>query len=210
MTIAFDSTRRRRRQPDEVRTEAIAAARQLLVAGGPDAVTLQSVAAALNMAHGNIAHHFGSAANLQATLADTLIADMLTAVREGTNRLRAGAITEGDLVDLVFDRFESQGIGRLIGWLAAQGNDQLETMYERLGKVPAELSETTAAGSVLTPEALPKVIAIIVMAGLSASLIGRGMLSALDLPANFSRQRATEYLMRWRHSGGTADHPVES
>tara|TARA_R100001126_G_C4834754_1_gene153720 strand:+ start:212 stop:841 length:630 start_codon:yes stop_codon:yes gene_type:complete len=209
MTIALDTARRRRRNPDDVRTEAIAAARQLLVTGGPDAVTLQSVAGALNMAHGNIAHHFGSAANLQTALADALIADMVAAVREGTNRLRTGAITEADLVGLIFDRFERDGVGRLIGWLAAQGSDRLDTMYRHLAKVPAELGQTPEGGG-LTRDALPKVVAIIVMAALSASLIGPGTLAALELPENFSRERATEYLMRWRHSGSGAEHPIES
>ena len=209
MTIALDTTRRRRRNPDDVRTEAIAAARQLLVTGGPDAVTLQSVAGALNMAHGNITHHFGSAANLQTALADALIADMIAAVREGTNRLRTGAITETDLVDLIFDSFERDGVGRLIGWLAAQGSDRLDTMYRHLAKVPAQLGQTPE-GSGLTPDAMPKVVAIIVMAALSASLIGPGTLAALDLPENFARERATEYLMRWRHSGGSSENPIES
>ncbi|GAM07500.1 TetR/AcrR family transcriptional regulator [Novosphingobium sp. MBES04] len=208
MTIELETTPRRRRHPDAVRTEAIAAARQLLVTGGPDAVTLQSVAGALNMAHGNITHHFGSAANLQTALADALIADMIAAVREGTNKLRIGAITEADLVDLIFDRFESDGVGRLIGWLAAQGSDRLDTMYQHLAKVPAELGQTPEGG--LTPEALPKVVAIIVMAALSASLIGPGTLAALDLPETFSRERATDYLMHWRHSGGSAEQPIES
>lgn len=208
MTIALDTARRRRRHPDDVRSEAIAAARQLLVTGGPDAVTLQSVARALNMAHGNIAHHFGSAANLQTALAEALIADMIAAVREGTNRLRTGAITEADLVDLIFDRFESDGVGRLIGWLAAQGSDRLDAMYQRLGEVPAELAEAGEHGGLLAPQALPKVVAIIVMAALSGSLIGAGTLAALGLPANFSRERATDYLIRSRHSGDTPNSPA--
>ena len=82
-------------------------------------------------------------------------------------------------------------------------------MYRHLAKVPAELGQTPE-GSGLTRDALPKVVAIIVMAALSASLIGPGTLAALGLPENFSRERATEYLMRWRHSGGGAEHPIES
>ena len=70
MTIAMISARRRRRQPDELREEAIAAALGILVADGPGAITLQSVAAALGMTHGSITHHFGTAANLQAAVAD--------------------------------------------------------------------------------------------------------------------------------------------
>ncbi|MCI1141279.1 TetR family transcriptional regulator [Sphingomonas sp. WKB10] len=119
MTIAMISARRRRRQPDELREEAIAAALGILVADGPGAITLQSVAAALGMTHGSITHHFGTAANLQAAVADGLIEQLLTKVRAGTWALKAGQISEADLVDLVFDSFETTGVGKLIGWLSA-------------------------------------------------------------------------------------------
>jgi len=95
-------------------------------------------------------------------------------------------------------------------WLAAHGSDRLASMYAHLGSLPAELAETTEQGGRLPPDALPKVVAIIVMAALSATLIGAGTLSALSLPEDFSRERASEYLIRWRHSGDSADHPVES
>lgn len=200
MTILDASPRRRRRHPDELRGEAIAAARRLLLADGPSAVTLQGVARALDMAHGNITHHFGSAANLQAVLADALIADLLAAVSTGTRRLRSGAIDEADLVDLVFDTFEESGVGRLIGWLAAQRSGQLDTLYRRFGQASRDLSEAPDDGAILTDAALSPVIANIVIAALGASLIGPGMSAALGLPPTFTRAQVTADFVRQRRA----------
>ena len=71
--MTIEPPRRRRRHPDELRSEAVGAARDILERFGPAAITLQSVAGALGMAHGSITHHFGTAANLQAAVADVLI-----------------------------------------------------------------------------------------------------------------------------------------
>lgn len=208
MTITIDTKRRRRRQPEELRLEAIAAARQILLNDGPAAITLQSVAGALNMAHGNITHHFGSVANLQAALADTLMADLISAVRSATTSLRAGIIDEPDLVDLVFDAFEQNGSGRLIAWLAAQNSAQLAILYERFGRLPAELFEGEPSGAVLEPDDLPPLVASIVISALGASLIGDGMSDALGLPRTFMRARLAADLALQRTDASLSDGPV--
>lgn len=208
MTITIDTKRRRRRQPEELRLEAIAAARQILLNDGPAAITLQSVAGALNMAHGNITHHFGSVANLQAALADTLMADLISAVRSATTSLRAGIIDEPDLVDLVFDAFEQNGSGRLIAWLAAQNSAQLAILYERFGRLPAELFEGEPSGAVLEPDDLPPLVASIVISALGASLIGDGMSDALGLPRAFMRARLAADLALQRTDASLSNGPV--
>ena len=52
---------RRRLSPDESRAAAIAAARELLLEAGPQAVTLKAVADRVGRTHANVLHHFGSA-----------------------------------------------------------------------------------------------------------------------------------------------------
>ena len=190
MTISQSQERRRRRAPEVIRKEAIAVARHILVSDGPSAVTLQSVAGALGMAHGNITHHFGSAANLQAALADTLIADLLTTVVSGTGDLRAGVISEADLVAIIFDVFEESGVGRLFGWLAAQGSPHLAPLYSRLGRLPDVLASDSQDDSAFTADELPAVIATLVVSALGASLIGRELSDSLDLPWSFMRTHA--------------------
>ncbi|HAL05969.1 MAG TPA: TetR/AcrR family transcriptional regulator, partial [Brevundimonas sp.] len=54
-----DKPRRRRRSPEEARREALASARDLLLARGPNAVTLTSVAGEIGVTHANLIHHFG-------------------------------------------------------------------------------------------------------------------------------------------------------
>lgn len=198
MQIDNCSRRRRRRQPEELRREAIVAARKILLADGPSAITLQSVAGELKMAHSNITHHFGTAANLQAALADTLIADLIMAVRNGTASLRSGAIQESDLVNLVFDTFEQSGSGSLIAWLAAQNSTHLSPLYERFSRLPADLLEGEPSGAVLGPDDLPPIIGSIVITALGSSLIGSGLTDALGLSQTFMRERLTADLVRGR------------
>jgi AcrR family transcriptional regulator len=59
------SIRRTRLSPEESRSAALAAARKLLLAEGPQAVTLKAVSAEIGRTHANLLHHFGSAAGLQ-------------------------------------------------------------------------------------------------------------------------------------------------
>src|SRR5260221_13683358 len=67
---------RRRRAPGEVRKEALAAGREVLISEGPNALTLKAVAERLGMAHSNLLHHFGSAAELQSALMGTMVRDL--------------------------------------------------------------------------------------------------------------------------------------
>ena len=189
MTIVTVSVRRRRRQPDELRDEAIFAARGILVSEGPGAITLQAVAAALGMTHGSITHHFGTAANLQAAVADGLIKQLLNDVRTGTSALKSGVISESDLVDLVFDTFEQTGVGKLIGWLSASQSPLLQPLLERFARLSSEIATDRQEGSAFSEAELPMIIESIVTPALSSSLIGPGLLQALGLSPAFTRKR---------------------
>lgn len=198
MTIEGARLRRRRRQPEELRREAIAAARDILERQGPAAITLQSVAATLGMAHGNITHHFGTAANLQAAVADEVIAELLEGVRSGVRALRAGSIDEARLVDLIFDTFDQTGVGRLIGWLVATDRSLLGPLIARFGRLPRELADVPTRGSAIAEDDLPAIIESIVTSALGASLIGADLDNALHLPKPFARRRVAQELIRLR------------
>lgn len=198
MTIVAASQRRRRRQPYELRAEAIAAAWKILVEDGPAAITLQAVAAALGMTHGSITHHFGTAANLQAAVADVLIEQLLAGVRSGACALKAGTIDEAALVDLVFDVFEETGVGRLIGFLSASGSPLLRPLFERLARLSREIAADQQEGSAFTESELPTIIESVVTPALSASLIGAELLQALDLEPFHTRERVARHLAAQR------------
>ena len=65
---------RRRMTPEESRSAALSAARELLVEVGPQAVTLKAVGARIGRTHANLLHHFGSAEGLQKALIEDLAA----------------------------------------------------------------------------------------------------------------------------------------
>lgn len=113
--------RRIRRTPLEARTLALASARRLLLADGPDAITLQAVASDLGMSHTNLIHHFGSAAGLQSELMRQMMSELTTAIESAVMRLRAGKGEMRDFVDIVFDAFDRGGAGRLAAWLILSG-----------------------------------------------------------------------------------------
>lgn len=112
---------RRRRTPEQARDEALAAARKLFLAEGPDALTLQRLGAELGMAHTNLLHHFGSAAELQAALMTAMMSDLANTFRDAAARLEADRLAPRDLADLLFDAFEKGGGARLMAWMSLLG-----------------------------------------------------------------------------------------
>lgn len=118
-------SRRLRRQPEEVRTSAIESARKLLLAKGPDAITLKAVAEDLGMTHTNLIHHFGSAAELQSALMREMVSTLTRTLEDAVARFRAGRGDVREFVDIVFDAFDKGGAGRLAAWLMVSGNDKL-------------------------------------------------------------------------------------
>ncbi|MBV7256184.1 TetR/AcrR family transcriptional regulator [Pacificimonas sp. WHA3] len=113
--------RKSRRPPEAVRADAIAAARELLIAEGPQAVTLKAVARALGMTHGNITHHFGSVGGLHRALIGTMTRELTGIVEHLAAELREKRTTPREIVDTVFDAFGPGGATRLIAWVQLSG-----------------------------------------------------------------------------------------
>ncbi len=111
-------TRRSGRRPrDEIRREAIAAAREILVTDGPSRVTLVAVAERLERSHSNIIHHFGSAGGLQAALMSAMVEDLARAMTKALESLGPGEERARILVDAVFDVFDAHGAAVLAAWI---------------------------------------------------------------------------------------------
>ncbi|HTE42751.1 MAG TPA: TetR family transcriptional regulator, partial [Steroidobacteraceae bacterium] len=119
--------RRQRRQPDEVRSSAIEAARKLLATEGPTAITLKAVASELGMTHTNLIHHFGSAGDLQSALMKEMVRELTATIEAAIAESGAGAANRRLFVDLVFDAFDKGGAGRLAAWIVMSGNARLLT-----------------------------------------------------------------------------------
>ncbi len=141
--------KRTRRQAADVRSEAMVEARRLLLEDGPNAVTLKAVGAALGMTHANLIHHFGSAAGMQAALVEDMLERVRERVRAVVTDMRAGAIAPRALVDVVFDNFEQEGTGKLVGWLILSGE------AARLGPMLQGIHDLVDAIEADVPEPLP-------------------------------------------------------
>jgi AcrR family transcriptional regulator len=113
-----ERVRRRKRLGDEAREEGLVAARKLLLADGPGAVTLANVGRELGMSHANVLHHFGSAAGLQSALMGSMIRDLTTALDDAVAALSSDSAAPRTLVNRVFDAFDQGGAGQLAAWIA--------------------------------------------------------------------------------------------
>lgn len=183
------SIRRKRLSPEESRSAAIEAARRLLLAAGPQAVTLKAVAAEVGRTHANLLHHFGSAAGLQSELARSIAESVTSSIAETVERARAGDADPREIVDRVFDVFDREGAGALAAWMILTGNrDALNPILDSIRALVSQLSvghdEQRVADSTLS----------LVLNALGDSLLGAPIAEALGLPAERARELAAQRL----------------
>lgn len=103
---------------------ALRSARNLLISQGPNAITLQAVAAELGMSHTNLIHHFGSASGLQTALMHHMVGDLTDIIETAVVRFRSGEGDVADFVNIVFDAFDTGGAGALAAWIMLSGEGQ--------------------------------------------------------------------------------------
>ena len=183
------STKRKRLPPAESRAAAIAAARELLLDSGPQAVTLKAVAARIGRTHANLIHHFGSAAGLQQELARALVDEVTGSIAETVQRARQGEADPREIVDRTFDVFGKQGAGALAAWMILSGNrDALDPI---LASIRTLVTQLTVAHE---DHHVAETTLWLVLAALGDSLLGPAIAEALALPRDASRQIAATTL----------------
>ena len=184
------SISRERLSPEQSRAAALDAARRLLIEQGPHAVTLKAVAAEIGKTHANLLHHFGSAAGLQAALAQLISDRVCAGIEEAVRLSRAGAADPIEIVDRTFDAFGREGAGALAAWMILGGdrealNPVLDAIHQlvdhlREGHEDRPVKETTLW---------------LVLAALGDSLLGGPMAEALGLPRQKARELARQQLL---------------
>src|SRR5215213_9912976 len=189
---------RRRLTPDQSRAAAIAAARELLLENGPQAVTLKAVADRIGRTHANLLHHFGSAAGLQAELARSIAESVVSSIAEAVERARMGETDARDIVDQTFDAFGREGAGALAAWMILTGNrDALNPILDSIRGLVAKLAVGHEAHQVAESTVS------LVLTALGDSLLGPPIALALGLPRDAARELAAQ---RLRHRL-EAEHP---
>jgi AcrR family transcriptional regulator len=183
------SSGRKRLSPEESRSAAIEAARGLLLAHGPQAVTLKAVAAEVGRTHANLLHHFGSAAGLQGELARSIADSVAASITDAVERARSGEADARAIVDQTFDVFDREGAGALAAWMILTGNrDALDPILDSIRGLVAQLSvgheEHHVGESTLA----------LVLSALGDSLLGGPIAEALGLPRDTARELAAERL----------------
>ncbi len=187
MTMA---SQRKRLSPDESRAAALAAAYDILLADGPQAVTLKAVSAKIGRTHANLLHHFGSALELQKALAAMLAAKVCETIADTVIKARRGEADPRHIVDWTFAAFDKQGAGALATWMIMSGNkDALDPILTALHKIVNDLSEDRDA-TLIAEHTLT-----LVFMALGDALLGKPMAEALGLPATAARDIALRQLM---------------
>jgi AcrR family transcriptional regulator len=185
------STERKRLSPDESRTAALEAAREILIAEGPQAVTLKAVATKVGRTHANVLHHFGSALGLQKALAAMLAESVCDSIAETVLSARRGEADPRLIVDMTFDAFDQQGAGALATWMIMSGNTQaLDPILSAIHHLVDELGEDGHADAAMHQDTLT-----LVLMALGDSLLGKPMADALGLPREAARDIAYKQLM---------------
>src|SRR5215213_9162509 len=180
---------RRRLTPDQSRAAAIAAARELLLENGPQAVTLKAVADKIGRTHANVLHHFGSAAGLQAELARSIAEEVTAKVAVSVERARLHQTDAREIVDQTFDAFGDGGAGALAAWMILSGNrDALNPILDAIRALVTQLSLAHEDHKV------PDSTLWLVLLALGDSLLGGPIAQALGLERDTARKIAAAAL----------------
>jgi AcrR family transcriptional regulator len=181
--VAEVRIKRRKRMGDEARSEALIAARDLLLSGGPSAVTLASIGDRVGISHATIIHHFGSAAELQSALMASMIKDLKNALDDVVVRVKSDGAAPRRLVDEVFDAFDRGGAGQLAAWLAVTRNfDHLNPVRDAVHDLIAAVSEKLG-GSGDASNSIQRAIMLLGICAFGDAVIGphfRGMIGQDD------------------------------
>jgi len=173
---------------EQSRLAALAAARDLLIEEGPQAVTLKAVSGRIGRTHANLLHHFGSASGLHQALAEYLAGTICSTIVEAALANRAGIGSTREVVDLTFDAFGSEGGGALASWMIMTGNvDALDSISDAIHDLVDRLDENGTG-------AMREVTLSLILLALGDSLMGEPLSKAIDLPRNTARDRAEAML----------------
>ena len=180
---------RTRLSPQASRAAALAAARDILVEEGPQAVTLKAVAARIGRTHANLLHHFGSAADLQRALAASITESVVETIRNDVLGARRGESHPRAIVDDTFNAFGKGGAGALASWMILSGNrDALDPILTAIHDLVTDLDD-------VEHKAVRGITLSLVLMALGDALLGDALCEALEVPRDAARDLALQQLI---------------
>lgn len=173
-----------RRTAEGARAAILDAAEKRLVASGPAGIRLQEVAGDVGVSHPTVLHHFGSReALVQAVIErsfDTINAELVTAIGQsagGEGQVEA-------MLEAVFQTLATRGHGRVVVWLALEGQ-ALEGGRVRLADVVSAthaLRRRRRAGGRMPPtEDTAYTVVLAAMALLADAVLGPALRKSAGL-----------------------------
>jgi AcrR family transcriptional regulator len=187
--MATTMTIRTRLSKQDSQEHALAAAREILIEQGPQAVTLKAVAARIGRTHANVLHHFGSAHGLQKALASSLADRITTKIADAVQAVRRGDLDPRAIVELCFDAFSKEGAGPLASWMILSGD--VDALSPILKAVHSLVDELTVPGY----KSVANVTLALVLTALGDALLGGPMAEELGLERDTARELAFDQLM---------------
>lgn len=188
-------TPRRRRTPEQARTEIIASAKALLLSGGPDAVTLKAVATDIGVTHVNLIHHFGSAAGLQSALMGSMVSDLTEALDLAILRLRTDEGAPLEVVNAVFNAFSQGGAGRLAAWIVLSGDlSHLDPVKEAVQNLVEAIRDKLGDADGKARDRIRHAVLFIALSAMGDALIGPPLSAMLEQDEGAGRRVVADML----------------
>lgn len=177
--------KRVRRVAADMRAQALRAARRLIVQGGENVLTMRAVADAAGVTYPNLSHHFGSAAGLHAAIAEDLVREVLAGLRLMGQQMAGKEHDYRRVVDRVFDLFDRDGLGRVLGWLVRSGEtNRLQPVNTLLSEFIAERSVGLSAAG----KEIARVALLVTFAAYAESSVGVLLGDVLGVSASLRRR----------------------
>lgn len=190
--------RRIRRAASDMRAQALAAARRLIVEGSDEVLTMRAVADAAGVTYPNLSHHFGSAAGLHAAIAEDLVRELLAGLATVDVEMVNNKHDYRAIVDRVFDLFGQNGLGRVLGWLVRTGET---SRLEPVNRMMAEfIAGRARPGSKTDAKRISKVALIVAFAAYAESSVGSLLGDVLVASARKRREYFAQALSSLRDS----------
>jgi AcrR family transcriptional regulator len=117
---------RRRRTPEQVKIEILAAAEDIIIKEGPDALRIKHVAEVAGMTHPTILHHFGSATGLLQALQHKFSRH----IRHEFMDVLGGQPITPQLWNTLCTRLSDPKLGKMLCYLISEGIDPFPPVEE--------------------------------------------------------------------------------